>query len=470
MYSMTIIFPVKEILASCPVGDSGFGVIDDDLSEQLDIIDNELMKRGTLGMESIDWKVVLMAADAVLRRCAHLKAFHAAITAMSQKPAGRDVPAILDLGEYLFVQAWPGLHPQGKRGERLRTAWGQEIIQSMGNALCYVWRAERAIPDRTEDRVGKLITCLREHKIDPGPLEDALKQMKQATTPPSEKETGSSSRSDSSGTGGSARRDLDARERAVLRQDIRALAYRISQFDADADVAYLMRGYAAWLEHKSIPENVDGVVPQMSMPAFIIEEHQNAAKNPDDGALLKLEDRLFLSPDWFEGQKIAADMAGRLGHEDVAHAIRSRCARRLARLPELKTLSYANERTYVPREIAAWAEKLHESKVADEEDVIDKSSDDVADGLESRVRMTNAALAESQSGRETALAKLDLARAFRESNLDAHAALLLDEILREFQLADLADWDRALLNEVEKERKSIPATKSGRTGGKKRNG
>lgn len=449
-------FPVDQILDLCPGPDQGFGVVDEALQDDLDRIDGELMKRGTLGGDGIDWKLLREDAGNVLRRCCHLKAFQAAGIALSQEPSPGDLTSALRLCESLFGGMWPDLHPQGRKAARLRDAWAAEIVQSLARTVSYVWAAERKLPEGAASRIDQLIPKLQEAQLDADVLLEAVKKTK--SSPPAEAEYEPAAKSHPGGpaTGtpgerGQTSRGLDARGRAALRQDIRAVADRISQFDPQADVAYLMRGYAAWLEHRSLPESDNGTVPQMSMPAFVVEEHQTAAKDPSDGSLQRIEDRLYMSPDWFEGQKIAAEMAECLGYQDIAKAIRQRTARRLDALPGLKNLSYANERPYVSRSIADWVEKEQADTLPDEGGKPDEGNNE--ETLEDIIREVNEALAASRCGRETALAKLDLARALRANDLDAHANLLIEEILREFETASLPDWDKALLADVNVEKK-----------------
>lgn len=456
-------FPVEQILPSIPGPDREFGEIDDDIQEALDQIDNELMKRGTLNAESLDWDAVAEQAAAVLARCAHLKGFHAAVLALTNQPASADLAKAFALSTYLFAQAWQEMHPKSKRAGRLRDVWIGDIIGNLASGVEYVCKAERTLPDESRAKALALVELASPHGIDVSALSDALQAAKTPPPPQSEKQSGG-------GGGEFVSRELNARDRAVLRKDIRSVADRITQFDPDAPVAYLMRGYAAWLEHKSLPENTDGVTQQQAMPAFILDEHKAAASDPDAAKLAKLEDRLYMSPDWFEGQKIAERMARKLGHEAVANAIAQRSAERVLSLPGLDKLQYANNKPYVSPEIAQWLANVGSALAKGKgkaggagKGVVDDIPDD--DGmddagskkpsLEDALRVADDAVAKSASGRETVLAKFALAKEMATHGLKSHARLIFDEILHEFGVAKLGEWDKALLREVQQERSRV---------------
>ncbi|MEQ5778147.1 MULTISPECIES: type VI secretion system domain-containing protein [unclassified Thalassospira] len=456
-------FPIDDILASIPGPDREFGEIDDTVQDALDQIDNELMKRGTLNAEGLDWASVAEQAAVVLKQCAHLKGFHAAILALTHQPSSGDLAKSLQLATYMFAQAWQEMHPKSKRAGRLRDVWVGDIVGNLAGAIGYVCKAERAIPEESRVKALALVELASPHGVDVSDLNEALTAAKTPPAPQPEKPNGNTS------SGEFIPRELNARDRAVLRKDIRSVADRITQFDPDAPVAYLMRGYAAWLEHKTLPENTDGVTGQQAMPAFILDEHQAAASDPDDAKLAKLEDRLFMSPDWFEGQKLADKMARRLGRENVANAICQRSVERVQSLPGLDKLQYANNKPYVSPDIAKWLESAAQTGPGKgQKDKGDKTPSqsvlsDTGDGdeantkpsLEKVLRDTDDAVAKSTSGRETALAKFALAQEMAGHGLKSHARLIFDEILHEFGVAKLGEWDKSLLRDVQQARSKV---------------
>ncbi|OKH86432.1 type VI secretion system domain-containing protein [Thalassospira sp. TSL5-1] len=460
-------FPIEQILASIPGPDREFGEIDDDIQESLDQIDNELMKRGTLNAESMDWDAVAEQAAAVLSKCAHLKGFHGAVLALTNQPTtAANLAKALQLSTYLFAQAWQEMHPKSKRAGRLRDVWIGDIISYLASGVEYVCKAERTLPDESRAKALALVELASPHGVDVAPLSEALEAAKSPPPPQENNKAANGGGKD----GEFVPRELNARDRAVLRKDIRSVADRITQFDPDAPVAYLMRGYAAWLEHKTLPENTDGVTQQQAMPAFILDEHKAAATAPDEAKLAKLEDRLYMSPDWFEGQKLAERMARKLGHDAVADAIARRSAERVQSLPGLDKLQYANNKPYVSPEIAQWLANVGTAPTKakgqggssgngsadDAPDMDDQQETDTKKpSLEDALRVADDAVAKSSSGRETVLAKFTLAKEMATHGLKSHARLIFDEILHEFGVAKLSEWDKALLREVQQERSRV---------------
>ncbi|MGB0902400.1 type VI secretion system domain-containing protein [Halocynthiibacter sp.] len=449
---------MTEFLKQIPDAAQSFGEITDEISEILDELDEELMKRGTLAVDSIDWPELRKKAEALLPQICHLQGYRALIVAMTApEPSGliqeTSLTGAFAAAQHLTEKAWPDMHPQGPRLKRKRDAWLNDIIQALGGAVEDV-SAQGGLSRNGVKSAEKLIKALKKNEIDSVVLERALKDqpedLPEAPAAPKAGAMQSSKLAQSAppSTHATPQR-LDAKGRADLRRDIQALADRISHHEADAGIAWLMRGYASWLEYAQAPEKKDetGLTDQPAMPAFVAGEHLKNATSPDMAALKKLEDRLFMSPDWFDGQKLAAEMALRLDMPQSAAAICRRVRDRLEQVPELKELKHQNGTDIVSEEIQTWvaANTTSVSGTGPAGATEDIGGDETGDALaEAEARISAA-----RSPREAALAQLSFARALIASGHPHHAKLIAENLARRLSPPTLQEWDSHLLEEIE---------------------
>jgi type VI secretion system ImpA/VasJ family protein len=407
--------------------DAGFGDLSVDVETRLGFIDDELMKRGTLAAATLDVPAVRNHSIEILRHASHLAAFRGLAVSLTHEGTPEGLESALLLNTAMFESLWPDLHPSGQINARRRDAWAKDIISALEAGTDRVLQQNGDLSEACREALWRLIPAVKGAGLETSRL------TKLATRAPIE--TGPAV-SDTSISGGAEIIRLDARGRAELRRDIRALADRINRFDPAAPIGYAMRGYAAWLEFAALPEaSSGGTTTIQSMPSVIAEEHRKAVDRPSPPALVRLEDRLSLSPDWFEGQKLAAEMASRLGLAAVSAAIRERCLQRVAALPGLRALKYANGKPFLPDDVIRWLDSPSETA--------SESSGD-APSLIAELESLNHRLAAAVSPRARACVKLDLAASLRHAGLEAQAQMMATEI-RDQMLADKThDWDSEL--------------------------
>ena len=440
------------------------GQVSEAAEAALDRLDDALMKRGTLGADSIDWAQTRRDAQAVLGDCLHLQALRGLVFALCQSQSDSDLLAALSATQgALAPSVWSVLHPQGGRAERKRQQWAADMLAALAQALKQADLANRGLPPETL-ATARAITPLAEA----AGLEVAAWLAGLTEARPRGQTGPGKALSEPEPRGGALTRDLDARGRAELRRDLRALAERISRHDPAADVAFLMRRYAAWLEFSALPPvDAEGRVEQQPMPANIVDEFRAAAERPTETALARLEDRLFNSPDWFEGHRLAARMAQGLGHQAIAEAIRARVAQRLTALPGLADLRYANGAPYLEPGLADWAQggstvasslmsaSPMSASLAQAAPEAEPETDSPAD-LQGRIAALEGAMSAGASRRARAVAKLALARALAAAGLPGHARLLLQELSDTLADPVLAEWDRDLAEELRAELSRLP--------------
>lgn len=418
------------------------GEITENVEELLDRIDTSLMKRGTLNAATIDWQQVRNDSVAVLNECLHLLALRGLVFSLCQSQTEEDmIEAQKLLAASFATTAWNAFHPQDAKAERRRKQWGTDVLLALLQVQKQIDLATRGLPQEVLVGAQALAKLASDVGVDSASYAAGLNDLRQRgqATAKHAAEVESASTAPS---------ELDAKGRAELRRDIRALAERISRHEPASEIPFLMRRYAGWLEFRTLPSvDSQGRVPQQPMPANIADEFRAAAERPTDNTLTRLEERLFNSPDWFEGHRLAAKMAQALGYSAVAEAIHERLARRLTDLPGLAGLRYANDTPYVDSTIADWAKTavLHTSQ----ETSAGSAKEEVAEpSLKDRIAVLETTMAARRSKRARAVAKLALAQELSAAGLSSHAQFLLQELSETLSEPVLASWDNELADEV----------------------
>ena len=438
------------------------GTITEEAEAALDQLDTELMKRGTLGADSIDWPRITRLARAVLQDCLHLQALRALILAQCQSTAEPDLTdALATVARALSPEVWPLWHPQGARAGRKRQQWGGDLLAALGQGLKQLDLATRGLPPALLAQASGLSPQVEAVGLDAAAWRAALAELRprDGKDRPARPTGPDGANTTSDGSGGAAPRELDAKGRAELRRDLRALADRVTRHEPGAELGYLMRRYAAWLEFRQMPPvDAEGRVEQQPMPANIVDEARAAAERPGPVALARLEDRLSNSPDWFEGHRLAARIALGLGHAAVAAAIRDQVARRLADLPGLAGLRYANGAPYLDPSLRAWvASAIPATEVPHAAPDEAEPAPEAPKDLQQRIAGLEAEVSGATSRRGLAVAKLALARALGQTGLTAHARLLLHELSDTLADPVLAAWDKDLAEETRAELSRLTA-------------
>lgn len=438
-----------DVLPVPPV--QGFTTIElsDAHQEHLDMIDGALMRRGTLSAEGVDWNSIEKTCVCVLCELPHLGALRGLVVARWQLTDGRDPADLVDLAERVVGSYWEYLLPSGPNRQRLRTAWLDECLKLLREIIerhiidiPYAAEALQAPAKRLRDATNKrdiewqgapnLISNLRapESAVSRG-----------VETPPANTEIESA-----------ANTPLDARGRAALHRDIIALADRISHHNAEADVAFAMRRYATWMGMNDAPPADDkGRIERMGLPSVLVREMEALAAGGGAEGLRKIENRLLLSPYWFAGQRLAAEMAERLGFSDIAQTISRKAARQFKRAPKLAGLSYSNGDPLIDPETKAWLECVGSPKETSTSgpeiifsDVPKESSNGPGDFDELIVAIEN----RPEDLRSKAKLKFALAIALRSRGHLETANVLFEELKETLSDSILSNWDRVFAEEI----------------------
>lgn len=421
-------------IAGSPGSESDFGTLNEDAENALDAINTELIKRGTLSAEDIDWKAIEAATLGLFTHCVHLYGYVAAVLLIARIPSQGHLNHTIKVMEHFLDHSWPGLHPNGPRAERHKNKFLGELIAAFTGHITAVVNAERTLSQECHKGLKSLVKRLEKLKL-PVDLKELRSAMDAAKAPKLVDETAFSS------DGSFKKRELDAKERAEMRRAIKSMADQIFQYDPDAGVSFALRGYAAWLEHWQESPSEGGMIEQYPMPANIQDEHAKAALKPNLSTVMRLEDRLFNSPDWMEGQKTLYGMLMTLEFPHAAQAVRQRVAHRLSVREELKSLKYANGTDIVPPEIESWAAATPIESFSVEGADEGGEEENPAERMLEALTALDKELAHSLSGRAVFTKRLEFAEELLTAGLKAQTLSILTALEMEVEQKDLKDWD-----------------------------
>ncbi|MCP3291356.1 type VI secretion system protein TssA, partial [Aeromonas hydrophila] len=158
-----------------------------------------------------------------------------------------------------------------------------------------------------------------------------------------------------SGGGGSAGVDVDSSNDRAWRQTQLKVAELLIERQPEAAVGYRLRRHAVWAGITAVPMSGAGnKTPLAPMSADMVDEYRAAMNAPDQGLWQRIEQSLTLAPYWFEGHRLSAEVAQKLGFGAVAQAIAEELGTFLLRLPALRELAFSDGTPFLSPECSRW--------------------------------------------------------------------------------------------------------------------
>ena len=437
---------ILEGIKKIPGEAEGFGLMSEAVEARLEVIEDELFKKGTLTGDSIAWDIISTQSREVLQSVSHMLAFRGIILALIERQTPDELVQAFSVGTVLFESHFPKLHPQGPKFLRKKESWANELISALTKGADTQNNAQWLAGGSSV--VAAFCDHAKAHGFDVSMLQRVLKSAASKTGPDGDNTAKGQSSSD-----WSEAKDLDAKGRAQLRREIQSLAHKIFSYRPEAGISFAMRGYAGWLEFQFLPEaDAEGKTQFQKMPTAVYEDHKRARTHPSTKELFRLEERLISNPDWFEGHLLAYDIAKKLGFDDAATAIRHRVSQRLLAWPGLRKLRYSNDAPFVSDEILNWINDAEPDTEVLPIKEMPKDKDESED-IHTLLASINAAIETAQSKRDKALAKLRLLQEFRALGHAAQAKMMAQELLDTISTTSAKEWDHQVVKDIEKQLK-----------------
>lgn len=358
---------LSALLAPLPEEKLTVGLHDDD--PQWEYIDTEIVKLGSLAHSQIDIPnlqrqglELLATRSKDFRLMAHLL--------RTLQHAGDHLLAITLLTHYVssfWADAWPHNLSHKKRFatqviKRFETgvnSVAQQADSTQRDALsgelahlAQLWH-ENNLPElatATDDLFALYKRAFRETTQSSATPEavTALGNVAQATSSTRQVQTSSSA----------PEVNIDSHDDKAWRTTLMNVAGILCERQPDSPAGYRLRRHALWQNITSAPQaESDGRTPLAAFSADIMADYQSRINNADIALLKQVEQSLILSPFWFDGHALSAQIAERLGYSRIAKAIRDEINSFLSRLPQLSSMLFSDHSPFVSEQTRRWLDQ-----------------------------------------------------------------------------------------------------------------
>jgi len=395
---------IKQIIAPIsqqnPIGEA---LIDD---EQLDFIDNELMKVGSLSHSSIAWSQVEESALHILRhKSKDIKVLANYMQCLQQEGNLLSLLKSLQIFDAFMTHFWQQAYPvPGPKGENLRTKLYKQMIQRSANTAKRLQYYD-AQTDETEEVFKSLIATLTANSLDSSLVEALQRSIQQAiadkqhVTQEIETSTQTDSKSEQQVDAPKAPKVFfDSKNERATRQALMTMADFLNTTDPQNPLGYQIRRHALWFAIDKLP----GTKKQNTtdLAAYSIDKYQDycnsVARKPSDELLKRLERSIEQAPFWFDGQHLSAQLCLKLGYLDVACVIQNESQSFIERLPELLNYCASDGSPFVNESAKQWLNESRHHAATSSNNLTENSWDDELQNILATCQHSGLAVAMAQ--------------------------------------------------------------------------
>lgn len=255
-----------------------------------------------------------------------------------------------------------------------------------------------------------------------------------------------------SGGGGSAGVDVDSSNDRAWRQTQLKVAELLIERQPDAAVGYRLRRHAVWAGITAVPMSGAGnKTPLAPMSADMVDEYRAAMNAPDQGLWQRIEQSLTLAPYWFEGHRLSAEVAQKLGFGAVAQAIAEELGAFLHRLPALRELAFSDGSPFLSPECSRWLQPAKGGSAGSGETGL---AEEVAQrhgeqGVAAALALLDERMAQLKEPRDRFHALLVQAELLAQEGMEALARQHYQHLWQEASRLGLSHWEPGLVNRLE---------------------
>ncbi|WMY74031.1 type VI secretion system protein TssA [Buttiauxella selenatireducens] len=148
---------------------------------------------------------------------------------------------------------------------------------------------------------------------------------------------------------------IDSHDDKAWRDTLLKVAAILCERQPDSPQGYRLRRHALWQSITGTPQSEsDGRTPLAAVPVDMVADYQARLASADTALWQQVENSLLLAPYWLDGHHLSAQIAQRLGYEDVALAIRDETGRFVTRLPQLAGLLFNDRIPFMNPQTKQW--------------------------------------------------------------------------------------------------------------------
>ena len=310
---------------------------------ELNFIEDELMKVGSLSHGSIEWEKVKLSAINILEtKSKDIKVLSNLLQCLQQETGLESALSSIKLLSAFITHYWFDAYPaQGKKGEKLKQRYFKQIMQRTTQS---VKKLELNTQDSKaiEETLKEFVVSLKSAEIDleyGDSLEQAFKSLSQ--TQESEEPTESNEVD--------VEKDVlqlapdapnvyfDPKNERATRQALFSMAYFLNQVQPKTAIGYRVRRHALWFSIWQLPQTKRDQTTELA--AFSVDRltqyQQEVELDPSVELLNKIERSLEQTPYWFDGHFLSYQLCEKLGFNDVAAAIKEELQSFISRFSQI---------------------------------------------------------------------------------------------------------------------------------------
>ncbi|CAM4123638.1 MULTISPECIES: type VI secretion system protein TssA [Lelliottia] len=243
----------------------------------------------------------------------------------------------------------------------------------------------------------------------------------------------------------------DADERA-WQQTLLKVADRLTEHQPGEAVGYRLRRYAIWHTITSPPVVSRGNrTPLAAVSSDRVSEYESALACADITLWRQTETSLSLSPYWFDGHWLSAQMATVQGFAGVSNAIRDELLHVLHRLPALRTLTFSDDTPFLSSRCEQWlrtAETERAEACGDVNTAIGACREE--QGLNAALALLEDNIRSQSEPREAFYAGLMLAELLDAEGMVNLAEMHYRQLWQQAQRLSLEQWEPGLVERLER--------------------
>ena len=440
-----------------------------------DYVETELVKLGSLAHSQVDLNAVAEACLGLLEsRTKDMRVLAQLLRCLQHPAKATPLGAAISLLEAwiqaYWLLAWPGNTSQKQRlmvqivkrfeGALPRiceSASAAELAQLLAQAeqLERVWLAQ--CPDKGELLDPLVMGLKRAQRQQVAQAQaDAAGQSQSsgaaAAGSPTAAGPSASGAMVLSGGGGSAGIDVDSSNDRAWRQTQLKVAELLIERQPEAAVGYRLRRHAVWAGITAVPMSGAGnKTPLAPMSADMVDEYRAAMNVPEQGLWQRIEQSLTLAPYWFEGHRLSAEVAQKLGFGAVAQAIAEELGAFLQRLPALRELAFSDGSPFLSPECSRWLQPAKGGSAGSGETGL---AEEVAQrhgeqGVAAALALLDERIAQLKEPRDRFHALLVQAELLAQEGMEALARQHYQHLWQEASRLGLSHWEPGLVNRLE---------------------
>lgn len=437
-----------------------------------DYVETELVKLGSLAHSQVDLNAVAEACLGLLEsRTKDMRVLAQLLRCLQHPAKATPLGAAISLLEAwiqaYWLPAWPGNASQKQRlmvqivkrfeGALPRiceSASAAELAQLLAQAeqLERVWLAQ--CPDK-EELLDPLVMGLKRAQRQQVAQAEANAAGQPQSSGVAAAGSPASVASTASGAGAmvlSGSAGVDSSNDRAWRQTQLKVAELLIERQPEAAVGYRLRRHAVWAGITAVPMSGAGnKTPLAPMSADMVDEYRAAMNAPDQGLWQRIEQSLTLAPYWFEGHRLSAEVAQKLGFGAVAQAIAEELGTFLQRLPALRELAFSDGSPFLSPECSRWLQPAKgggagsgEAGLAEE--VAQRHGEQ---GVAAALALLDERIAQLKEPRDRFHALLVQAELLAQEGMEALARQHYQNLWQEASRLGLSHWEPGLVNRLE---------------------